>query len=123
MPRLSLGLGVQSTRKVGGGGAAPSGIPVASTTNILITCPSQGLVSFPFTKFAAPTAYYVPSIEFSTDTFLYFNFGGTGSSGFWEFLQPDGDGGYNTISFNTSTNGDYIPTSGWAGQSITITAA
>jgi len=32
MPRLSLGLGVQTVRKVGGGGAAPSGI-VVSTTN------------------------------------------------------------------------------------------
>jgi hypothetical protein len=105
------------------GGAAPSGIPVASTTNILITCPSEGLVSFPFNKIAYDTAFYEPSIPFSTDTFLVFNFGGTGSAGFWEFLQPDGDGGYNTISFNASTNGNYIPTSGWAGQSITITAA
>ena len=37
MPRLSLGLGVQNTRKVGGGGAAPSGIPVASTASIVIS--------------------------------------------------------------------------------------
>jgi len=35
MPRLSLGLGVQNTRKVGGG-AAPSGIPVASTASVVI---------------------------------------------------------------------------------------
>jgi hypothetical protein len=123
MPRLSLGLGAQSVRKIKSSGAAPSGIPVASTTNILITCPSQGLVGTPFKKFAFPTAYYEPSIPFSTDTFLIFNSPFTGSPGYWEFLQPDGDGGYNTISFNTSTNGDYIPTSGWDGQSITITAA
>jgi len=99
---------------------APSGIPVASTTNILITCPSQSLVSTPFKKFAFPTAYYEPSIPFSTDTFLVFDYAG---SGYWQFLQPDGDGGYNTISVNASTNGNYIPTSGWIGQSITITAA
>ncbi len=35
MPRLSLGLGVQTIRKVGGG-AAPSNLPL-STTNINIT--------------------------------------------------------------------------------------
>ena len=37
MPRLSLGLGVQSVRKIKSGGAAPSGIPVASTVSIIIT--------------------------------------------------------------------------------------
>jgi len=37
MPRLSLGLGVQNIRKVGGGGAAPGGIPVASTASVVIS--------------------------------------------------------------------------------------
>ena len=37
MPRLSLGLGVQTIRKVGGGGAAPSGIAVASTASVVIS--------------------------------------------------------------------------------------
>jgi len=32
MPRLSLGLGVQNIRKVGGGGAAPSGISLTAPT-------------------------------------------------------------------------------------------
>ena len=36
MPRLSLGLGVQAVRKVKGG-AAPSGIPVASTASVVIS--------------------------------------------------------------------------------------
>ena len=126
MAGYGYGISVSGSRTpvVASSTPAPSGIPVASTTNILITCPSQSLVNTPFTRAQSPPfAEYQPSIQFSTDTFLIFNFGGTGSSGFWEFLQPDGDGGYNTISFNTSTNGDYIPTSGWAGQSITITAA
>jgi hypothetical protein len=35
MPRLSLGLGVQSVRKVKAG-AAPSGIPVASTASVIV---------------------------------------------------------------------------------------
>jgi hypothetical protein len=37
MPRLSLGLGVQSVSKVKSGGAAPSGIVVATTNSILVT--------------------------------------------------------------------------------------
>ena len=115
---------MQSVRKIKSGGAAPSGIPVASTTNILITCPSESLVNTPFTRYQSPPfAEYQPSIPFSTNTFLIFNFGSTGSPGYWEFVQPDGDGGYNIISSNISTNGNYIPTSGWLGQSITITAA
>jgi hypothetical protein len=36
MPRLSLGLGVQAVSKVKGGGAAPSGIPVASTASVIV---------------------------------------------------------------------------------------
>jgi hypothetical protein len=36
MPRLSLGLGAQNIRKVGGGGAAPSGIPVATTSSVVV---------------------------------------------------------------------------------------
>ena len=43
MPRLSLGLGVQNTRKVGGGGAAPSGI-VVSTTNAVNISGNNGVV-------------------------------------------------------------------------------
>jgi hypothetical protein len=41
MPRLSLGLGVQAVRKVKAG-AAPSGIPVASTSIVVITNSSVG---------------------------------------------------------------------------------
>jgi hypothetical protein len=118
MPKLSLGLGVQNIRKAAGG-AAPSGIPVASTNNILITFPPAELINTPFKKIAFQTAYYEPSIPFSTDTFLVFDYNGFG---YWQFLQPDGYGDYNALAYNISTNGNYIPTSGWQG-SITITAA
>ena len=37
MPRLALGLGVQAVRKVGGGGAAPSGLVVATTNAVNIS--------------------------------------------------------------------------------------
>ena len=36
MPRLSLGLGVSSSSKLPSGGAAPSGIPVASAASVVI---------------------------------------------------------------------------------------
>jgi len=48
MPRLSLGLGVQNIRKVGG--AAPSGIPTATTTIVNISVPSYGGFSGNFEK-------------------------------------------------------------------------
>jgi hypothetical protein len=41
MPRLSLGLGVQTIRKVGGG-AAPSGIPVATTSAVIVSGSPDG---------------------------------------------------------------------------------
>ena len=41
MPRLSLGLGAQTIRKVGGG-AAPSGIPVASTSLVTVSGSPDG---------------------------------------------------------------------------------
>ena len=42
MPRLSLGLGAQTIRKVGGGGAAPSGIPVSSTSAVIVSGSPDG---------------------------------------------------------------------------------
>ena len=36
MPRLSIALGITNARKPLGGGAAPSGIPVASTSSVIV---------------------------------------------------------------------------------------
>jgi len=125
MPRLSLGLGVQSIRKVKSGGAAPSGIPVASTTNLLITLNEttygNNFVNRAYTKFVYPTAYYFsllggPSLIFDQ----------LDNPNIWSISESDGEGGTNVSATNTSTNGDYIPTTGWTGPgliTLTITAA
>jgi hypothetical protein len=129
MPRLSLGLGVQAVSKVKSGGAAPSGIPVASTTNLLITFDDStfpntyNFVNQAYTKFAYPTAYYYATPNSAAGPALIFDF--TGFEGAWSFTSPDGDGGYYLHAYNASPNGEYIPTTGWGGNftTLTITAA
>ena len=120
MPRLSLGLGVQTIRKVGGG-AAPSGIPVASTSNILITFADSGLLLEPYSRIAISDAAYDPTIPGYNKPALRFN-GGDTTPNTWSFLSPDGEGGWIYYSTNPSSNGAYIPISGWT-TPITITAA
>jgi hypothetical protein len=120
MPRLSLGLGVQNLRRIKSGGAAPSGIPVASTNNILITFPNTGLLLEPYSKIEDTNAHYEATIPTGQPA-LIFNFYDT-TPNTWSFVEADGEGGWIYRSTNPSSNGAYIPTSGWT-ASITITAA
>jgi hypothetical protein len=128
MPRLSLGLGVQAVRKVKAGGPPPSGIPVASTTNILVTLNEDfygyNFVNRSYTKYLIyPTAYYYPFLTPGSNLDMVFNGPAYPQ---WSFSFPDGEGGTNIVALNTSTNGDYIPTAGWTGPgliTLTITAA
>ena len=112
---------MQNIRKVGGG-AAPSGIPVASTSNILITFPNRGLLLEPYSRLGTLDATYQSTLTPQELPTLAFNWPVEATPNTWSFLESDGDGGYNILSSNPSTNGAYIPTSGWVGQSITITA-
>jgi hypothetical protein len=121
MPRLSLGLGVQAVSKVKAGGPPPSGIPVASTSNILITFPSLDLLLEPYSRIAITNAAYDPTIYSDYKPALRFNFYDT-IPNTWSFLEADGEGGWIYRSTNPSANGAYIPTSGWT-VPITITAA
>ena len=153
MPRLSLGLGVQSVRKVGGG-AAPSGIPVASTASVVIS----GNATFNGTAVKKVN----PQQCFGDPVFggkLYVGSGVVYAYGLSEnygkiLIPPQAtaiddipDGGLqldtpantwrlvdafynseynsydiNNIANNSSTEPNYIPTTGWS-PSITITAA
>ena len=154
MPRLSLGLGVQTIRKVGGG-AAPSGIPVASTASVVISGnatfngtavkkvnPQQcfGDIVFGGKLYVDSGAVYayglgenigkilIPPQALITDDPI----GGTPDklgtpSGAWRLLDVSYDVGEDTYSIlstvnNSSTDDNYIPTTGWS-PSITITAA
>jgi len=153
MPRLSLGLGVQNIRKVGGG-AAPSGIPVASTASVVIS----GNATFNGTAVKKVN----PQQCFGDLVFggkLYVGLGVVYAYGLEENYGkilippqataiddiPDGapqldtpantwrlvDASYNSennsydinnIANNSSTDANYIPTTGWS-PAITITAA
>ena len=95
MPKLGLGLNLSVPRIAGG--AAPSGIPVASTTVILIDCPTAG-VSNNFSKITSD--YWIGPED------LFFIFTGTR----WE-LTVFGE----TAAFNTSASQtvDYIPQTDW----------
>jgi len=148
MPRLSLGLGVQTTRKVGGG-AAPSGLPVASTPSIVVVgsggVPSgtynvkeyEDLVAnFDQGTFLAGLPPFYSKTQVEPNAPLYFFLGSNASlldfegsnyyvngSNWKIFRLFDNEGlAVEEIGTNPSTNADYIPTSGWS-PSITITAA
>jgi len=107
------------------GGAAPSGIPVASTTNLVITFSDSyfTFVNQTYTKFIYPTAYYYTSPIPSVGPDLVFDFGDYPEV--WSFTSSDGEGGRILNAYNSSTNGAYIPTTGWTGgfTTFTITAA
>lgn len=156
MPSLSLNVGLNNGRKLPfGGGAAPSGIPVASTASVVIA----GNATFNGTavKKVAPEQCFGDPVfggKLFVDTGVVYAYGL--SENYGKILIPpqalisdEPNGGtpnqldtpantwrlvyvsYNTeyssyeildIVENSSTDANYIPTSGWS-PSITITAA
>jgi hypothetical protein len=147
MPRLSLGLGVQNIRKVGGG-AAPSGIPVASTGSVVIGnagafnngtyarigTGANPLVDWILTGYVyrKPDSYFTDEgrILFSPNSTISdanpFDYLGTPFSS-WTLVYLSYDVGEDTwntsiVATNASTDANYIPTTGWT-PAITITAA
>jgi hypothetical protein len=148
MPRLSLGLGMQSTRKVGGG-AAPSGLLVASTPSIVVVGSggvSSGIynvqdIENPIGTVAStqwlagfPPFYNITQAVPNTDIYFFLgpnaslldfegsNYYVNGSN--WKIFRLYNNEGatVSSVGTNPSINADYIPTSGWS-PSITITAA
>jgi hypothetical protein len=144
MPRLSLGLGAQTIRKVGGA-AAPSGIPVASTASVVIG--NAGIFNGTYTKkipeqsfpiSGGHNSYIKTGICYSLGNFLLLSpnaqiwddeVGAILDSPFgaWKLIDPNFDTdvdswAYSVIASNSSVNTDYIPDAGWS-PSITITAA
>jgi hypothetical protein len=82
MPRLSLGLGVQTVRKVGGGGAAPSNISLIAPTIYISGLSFQdqdpfysGAILNPYTLIAAgawgDASNYTGYVEYVTEWRLY----------------------------------------------------
>jgi len=147
MPRLSLGLGVQTIRKVGA--AAPSGIPVASTASVVFSnaggfngtyakkIPSETvLLTSGENAFMSAGVSYALAIGDTARVLLrpnstiqhevYGTILGTPYANwvvllfYWD--TEAGDYVYEATYTNPSTNQTTIPTTGWS-PSITITAA
>ena len=146
MPSLSLNIGLNNGRKLPfGGGAAPSGIPVASTASVVIgnagsfngtytkKIPEQ---SFPIS--GGHNSYIKTGICYSLGNYLLLSpnaqiwddeVGAILDSpfGVWKLIDPSFDIDldswvYSVIASNASTDANYIPDSSWS-PSITITAA
>jgi hypothetical protein len=146
MPSLSLNVGLNNGRKLPfGGGAAPSGIPVASTASVVIG--NAGFFNGTYTKKipeqSFPTngghvSYIKTGICYSLGNFLLLSpnaqiwddeVGAILDSPFgaWKLIDPNFDldsdsWAYSVIASNSSVNTDYIPDASWS-PSITITAA
>jgi hypothetical protein len=118
MPRLSLGLGVQAIRKVGGGGAAPSGIVAATAGELII---DFGYFSGEFYTKNNNTLWLYNFGEGSDFQRLSWNIF---SANAWALDTNNGE----IVATNPSSNSLIIPTSGWTytvgtGPTVTITAA
>jgi hypothetical protein len=142
MPSLSLNIGLNNGRKLPFGGAAPSGIPVASTASV-------NIAEYPF---YSPFTKKLSGYEFGVNGGLYYLVVNSGliymntfengdfvlippntilSGGLsytpstWkitQFSDDDGSPVFFEISTNPSTDTATIPTTGWS-PSRTITAA
>jgi hypothetical protein len=129
MPSLSLNVGLNNGRKLPfGGGAAPSGIVVATTTNVIVTFGDTSSINYARSDYPAYTFYAVynptESISFQRLTFNY------DVANTWALAQYSSgeEGGLVIEATNPSINPLIIPTTGWtytlgSGPSITITAA
>ena len=113
MARLGYGMSVSGSKTpiVASGGAAPSGIPVASTSQIIVASTNSFIISAPFNKLNpinfGSSLQEETNLEYNVDAWGFYNYG-------------------NIVAFATSSS-DYIPTSGYTiidgGGSFTITAA
>jgi len=153
MPSLRLNIGLNNGRKLPfGGGAAPSGIPVASTSSVTVAGFTGGNTQYNGTYTKGTSGGLDPAIttpptdgEFyikASSSFVllppsvtiggYNSFDGDDYSysfspqGNWTIssINDNGEGSTSliVIASNASSNNSSIPTSGWS-PSITITAA
>jgi len=142
MPRLSLGLGVQNIRKFGGGGAAPSGINVATTNAIVLSGLTGGWTDLhgTYTKSGDPTNVYNGAVNGDATGAVYFNSAYTGGNkdgaALW-YGPRFGDTGWQITFYNDndyllgkviSADTTTVPVSGYSNDAgytgtITLTAA
>jgi len=114
MPRLSLGLGVQNVRKVGGGGASPSGIPVASTSSVFVSGSPDG---FNGTYLKLDLTIWQQPLDGNKN--LLWNSGDAAIPDRWSLYNSDTNA---IVTHQTWSDSTQIPMSGWP-NGETITAA
>jgi len=121
MPRLSLGLGVQTIRKVGGGGAAPSGISLTAPTIYVSGLTfedggnfSGGVLYSPYTLFT--TGYWRDVYEIGFVT----NSGGTWF--FYTYANYEGSPTGALVATNTAP-ATSLPTTGWVNSQGDLTVS
>ena len=106
MPSLSLNVGLNNGRKLPFSGAAPSGIPTATTTIINISVPDLGLDGL-FTKVTPGSwsgpGFYTLSFEFGSE---------------WQILDAGDTVVINDLAIQTV---NYIPQTSWRDPATTIT--
>jgi len=143
MPRLSLGLGVQNIRKVGGG-AAPSGINVATTTAIVLSgiTGTYSDLNGIYTKSGDPTNVTAGGVDGLATGAVFFNsayIGGSrdGAAIWYGPILYGIDNGWQITFYNdnsfpvgsiVSANTSIVPISGYSNVTgytgtITLTAA
>jgi len=125
MPSLSLNVGLNNGRKLPfGGGAAPSGLPAASTGNLIITFADQTNYLYGKTN----NAYWSGFIDSGGEE-VVLQWTGT----IWTLqrvVNGDYSGPFGSEATNNTSTSATIPTTGWVytvtgygSPSITITAA
>ena len=144
MPRLSLGLGVQAVSNVKSGGAAPSGINVATTSAIVLSGLTIGwtVLNGVYTKSGDPTNVFNGGVDGEATGAVFFNsaytggnrdgaaiwygpiFGGSGNG--WQITFYD-DNRF-ALGSVVSANTAIVPISGYSNAAgytgtITLTAA
>jgi hypothetical protein len=106
----------------------PDGIPVASTTNVIVTFGDTSLINYARNSYPTYTYYFVDapteSINFCRLTFNY------SAVNTWVLEQWSAGEESSVVieATNLSTNGLIIPTTGWtytlgSGPTVTITSA
>jgi len=142
MPSLSLNVGLNNGRKLPfGGGAAPSGLPVASTASVNIAEYSffnpypKRVSGYNFVGFGGEynvsinsgIAYISTSgngdiVLAAPNTIFYIGGSPFYTASAWELLSFGEGPTADVASLNSSTDPTTIPTTGWS-PSLTITAA
>jgi hypothetical protein len=142
MPSLSLNFGLNNGRKLPfGGGAAPSGLPVASTASVNIANYSffnpypKRVSGYNFACFGEEYSVSINSgiayisasgggdvVLAAPNTIFYIEGSPFYTASAWALLFFNQGPTTDVISLNSSTDSTTIPTSGWS-PSITITAA